>query len=206
MSRIHQPKGPPLCYLCQQRPGTTRDHIPPRNLITDTVGAQLITAPCCEQCRNQYRLDDEEFRNAVVLAADPRTTGPVYQAMLRSFQQRPPIKASVLRRIHRSGNRAVFWPRDDAMTRVCERIGRGLAYRKAKTLIPVNYRVDVMWNPIDVGPGLLAQAQVHGAIKEDFAYAGLIATENPAISIWWMSFYKSSGAIVAFDAPECEST
>src|SRR5438309_918942 len=59
-------KGLP-CVYCR-RPATTKDHVPPRSLFP--AGVQLITVPCCEECRKIQSKDDEYIRLALVTRLD----------------------------------------------------------------------------------------------------------------------------------------
>ena len=48
------------CIYCGLNPGTTRDHIPPKGLFEPRPN-NLITVPCCENCRSAQSMDDEYF-------------------------------------------------------------------------------------------------------------------------------------------------
>ena len=55
-------KGVAICYLCRKRTGTTRDHVPPKNLFPRPRPSNLITVPCCEKCNNRFSKHEEYFR------------------------------------------------------------------------------------------------------------------------------------------------
>ena len=47
------------CIYCAVEPGTSLDHVPPRNLFPKPRPANLPAVPCCERCRRTQLLDDE---------------------------------------------------------------------------------------------------------------------------------------------------
>src|SRR5437588_11603702 len=51
-----------LCYLCRRPNPETRDHIPPKGIFEEPRPPNLISVPCCEQCRQGQHDDDEFFR------------------------------------------------------------------------------------------------------------------------------------------------
>src|SRR5258708_29696726 len=66
-NRIHRKmKGLP-CVYCGQ-PSTTKDHIPPKQMFAPST--DLITVPCCEECRDKQSRDDEYFRLVMVARLD----------------------------------------------------------------------------------------------------------------------------------------
>src|SRR4051812_40316879 len=59
--RIDQPSAI-LCYLCQKRPATTKDHVPPKSLFPKPRPSNLMTLPCCFPCNNRFSKHEEYFR------------------------------------------------------------------------------------------------------------------------------------------------
>ncbi|HEY3790114.1 MAG TPA: hypothetical protein VGL71_14740 [Urbifossiella sp.] len=50
------------CAYCAVGRETTDDHVPPKNLFGDPKPKDLITVPCCEECRRPTTKVDEYFR------------------------------------------------------------------------------------------------------------------------------------------------
>lgn len=50
-----------VCIYCGNEPGSTRDHIPPKGLFDSPRPNNLITVPCCKNCRSVQSMDDEYF-------------------------------------------------------------------------------------------------------------------------------------------------
>ena len=59
------------CIYCGLTGKLTADHVPPKNLFPTPRPSDLITVPACAQCNKSFALDDEYFRIAVVVPADP---------------------------------------------------------------------------------------------------------------------------------------
>ena len=62
MNTPNTPKIIRECAFCGMMKPVTRDHIPPRNLFPKPRSSNLITVPCCEDCRIGWSDDDEYFR------------------------------------------------------------------------------------------------------------------------------------------------
>lgn len=76
-----------LCVYCGTAEGTTRDHVPPKNLFPKPRPSGLVTVRCCETCRRGQSLDDEYFTRMVAMRHDLTNH---------------PAAAQVLETIHRS--------------------------------------------------------------------------------------------------------
>lgn len=78
------------CVYCGIRIGETRDHVPPKALFPKPKPSNLVTVPCCEECRATQSVDDEYFKNVIVIrhdvAAHPAATqvlDSVHRALAR---------------------------------------------------------------------------------------------------------------------------
>lgn len=58
------------CIYCGISEGTTKDHVPPKNLFPKPRPADLVTVPCCQTCRLGQSLDDEYFTRMVTMRHD----------------------------------------------------------------------------------------------------------------------------------------
>ncbi len=50
-----------ICAICGLRPGTTRDHVPPKGIFAKPRPDNLITVPACTICNNDASGLDERF-------------------------------------------------------------------------------------------------------------------------------------------------
>lgn len=94
--------GKSKCVYCGIRPGGTRDHVPPKALFPKPKPANLVTVPCCEECRAAQSVDDEYFKNIIVIRNDvaehpaaSQVLESVHRALARP--QNHPFTKSLLR-------------------------------------------------------------------------------------------------------------
>ena len=79
------------CYACPQ-PGTSREHVPPKNLFPLNFRSNLITVPSCDKHNSAKSGDDELFRHVVAAAEGTNEFAlEVYEPVIRSFERRPHI-------------------------------------------------------------------------------------------------------------------
>lgn len=52
---------PQTCVYCLKRQGTTKDHVPSKNLFPVPKPNNLLTVPSCIQCNQGYQKDEEYF-------------------------------------------------------------------------------------------------------------------------------------------------
>src|SRR5262249_581161 len=60
-----------LCIYCGLREGSTKDHVPPKCMFLSPMpnDIQMITVPCCEECRTRHQGDDAVARNFLISSA-----------------------------------------------------------------------------------------------------------------------------------------
>ena len=93
----------PTCIYCGIRPGATRDHVPPKALFATPRPDDLITVPCCEQCRVSQSCDDEYFVHALSMregTAETPSARAAREAAVRSLMK--PAKVGYARSLLRS--------------------------------------------------------------------------------------------------------
>jgi hypothetical protein len=94
------------CIYCGATGKLTKDHVPPQNLFPAPRPSDLITVPACLPCNKSYELDDEYFRIAVVVPADPRRD-PIAASLWSekvvrgTLRRSPALKSVILRSIAR---------------------------------------------------------------------------------------------------------
>ena len=136
------------CIYCGVLPGITKDHIPPKGFFQEKVptDAQLITVPCCEECRVRDQSSDEYIRDIIISDYNTEQSSYVREHILpkrdRSFN-REPNKIRKLALIMQDGDfdnpntgknetgRALK-PDYLLFKRFLERMGRGLIYHTYK--------------------------------------------------------------------------
>lgn len=80
------------CALCGTWSETTREHFVPKGLWSGPRPSRTETIPACEQCNQHTNLDDEYFRNALVMMFDldhPQKQQVFADAVLKSYEKHP---------------------------------------------------------------------------------------------------------------------
>ena len=149
-SIVTRNRSKPTCIYCGTREGTTKDHVPPKNLFP-IPRPNLVTVPCCDQCRQGQSLDDEYFVRMIAMrrdVGDNPSAAFAIDAVHRSFTK--PHKAGFTRALIESINELpVYSPAglyvghatsyDVDLQRLCnviERITRGLYFHEFKVRLP----------------------------------------------------------------------
>jgi len=158
------------CAYCGEIKRCGKDHIPPRSIFDPVDPGDLITVPCCEECRETQPKDDEFFRFFIHSGTYERETSgsdPVFGSIYRSIQK--PAAKGLRERVLRSiGEREVVTEGglyigkiptvtgDGIQIRsVGSRIVKGLFYHENKKPLPPNYAVHIKFIQTVIEPGLL---------------------------------------------------
>jgi hypothetical protein len=81
-----------ICGLCGEHSEVTREHFVPRCLWPGPLPAQTETIPACDKCNAGSNLDDEYFRNMLVMMFDqdhPQKNALFEGPVLRSLAKHP---------------------------------------------------------------------------------------------------------------------
>jgi hypothetical protein len=157
--RFVSPKRPkPPCIYCGILPGKTRDHVPPKALFAHPRPNDLITVPCCTQCREGQSRDDEYFVHILSMregTGESPSVRAARDAALRSLMK--PAKAGFARSLLRSvseveaystsgiylGQRLSYNVELNRLTNVIDRTTRGLYYHEYGQRLPDGHRCQV---------------------------------------------------------------
>lgn len=207
------------CYLCGIRDADTEDHAPPKNLFPKNAKIKGYKLPACSKCNNLLHLDEEYLRDRLSIAGHNSTAYEVFQQGTRKSYLRlyETLKAvSKLDLINRDtipinikspagvniGNATGIKIDPKRVNPVFIKIVKGLYYQHFNQRIPNNHSFDVYFDPPNWLPDLLKKpSPLIGRFDEAFCYKGLVAKEDSAIGIWWLSFYLSIGVIVVVKNP-----
>jgi hypothetical protein len=208
----NKPRHVGQCGYCGKEERLTRDHIPPQCLFPEPRCADLITVPCCEQCRDGWSDDDEYFRTVVINASQlygDKLAAPINNAMLRSLSKLQKRKFS--RMIIDSiceipletdsgiylGHAPALMFDQDRVNRVSQRIVRGLFFHKKGYRLPPHYEVVGLLKQFGMEP-LLEPLRQQGinfpplrVIQSGvFAYTFRATLEDPNTTMWLALFYQ----------------
>jgi hypothetical protein len=182
-----------LCYLCRRPNAETRDHIPPKGIFEEPRPSNLISVPCCEQCRQGQHDDDEFFRLFVCglfHRNEPAARLWTRKVVPRTLKRGGRIAEMIddLRRtatpivITRSGKPAEvtkFAVSQDAINRVILRITRGLYFLERPHVDSSNFvfRVEQM-DP-------LRGVDTSTITDLDNLFANHLTRGNQMFDCWW---------------------
>ena len=210
----------PPCVFCAERPGTTRDHVPAKNLFV-SPRPQLITVPACDTCNGSMSELEEQFR--VYIGAKMGIDTAASAAFWRQGGFRSVINNRRLLRELLSGaplwirssntgefepSRTYRWPRN-IHDRVIAKITRGLYYHHFREVLSPGTTVEVSFLnrlpeeilELAMGDNFIRR-NLGGDDRFCYAYG---RTENREISIWIFQFYKRHWA-AAITNPETLTT
>jgi hypothetical protein len=145
-----------LCVYCQQRPATTDDHIPPKQLWVKPRPSDLVTVPACLRCNKGFEKDDAYFRDCIALeqrSAQHPDALAVTENVLRSLA-RPRGRGYTRYFLSQAGvmelrsalglytgHQGGFHVDLDRLGRTVARITRGLYFHECGEPLPLSYEV-----------------------------------------------------------------
>ena len=91
-----------ICALCGDHAEVTREHFVPQCLWSGSLPVRTKTVPACERCNAGSNLDDEYFRNALVMMFDqdhPEKQRLFGGPVRRSLEKHPGWVADMVRRM-----------------------------------------------------------------------------------------------------------
>ena len=211
--------GAALCVYCCERPGSTRDHVPPKCLFPADV-SDLIRVPSCPACNGGFSKDDEYFRNMLAMNAsskDAKATPFTFDSLMRAIE-RPEARgmaSAISESLYRAdlitdaglyaGTVDVYRLDQDRLERVVERIGRALFWHHSgRALSPdVNTWATAAWGFPKIPPAAQAgfaeaAAKLPRPLYElaggAFKYGGIWGDSDQ--SAWMMEFHRGVGYVV----------
>lgn len=205
------------CTYCEAPDPGTRDHVPPKCLFPVDRRDNLITVPCCESCRKGTGLDDEYFRDMLVMRADLAGHPAVKKLLpkvLRSL--RKPEQEAYAKRLAETarlidvetegglylGKAGTYNVDLSRLARVVQRTVRGLYWEETEgNRLPPETTVEVRaiseFRDMDLEGAAsldrlveMAKVQGHGRkIGDDVFRYQLGFTENRRNTVWLLTFF-----------------
>lgn len=146
------------CCYCDQRAGTTKDHVPPRNLFPEPRPSDLITVPACEVCHSDaWSKNDEYFRLKVCLSEEvgghpqaQKVADKALRSLLRPqasgfrAQMKKDTKKMWIRSPGGIMRQALTYEVDpDRIDSTIERVTRGLHFHERGQRLSVDARIEI---------------------------------------------------------------
>lgn len=198
----------PLCAICGERDGTTRDHVPPKAIFPKPRPNNLVTVPACLECNNGASDNDDLFKVFLSLqaAGNNEIARRLFQEKtVRTLKRNQSLltlileEAKELQIINNQGNietrTGVLW-NSAAHDAVMERTIRGLYFHHSGSPIPIDTNLAVQWLhgvPEEILPSLhLFNEVVLG--DDQVTYKYIIYGDDPRHSLWLFDFYGAHWA------------
>jgi hypothetical protein len=198
----------PLCAICGERDGTTRDHVPPKAIFPKPRPNNLVTVPACLECNNGASDNDDLFKVFLSLqaAGNNEIARRLFQEKtVRTLKRSQSLLALILEEakelqiINNQGNietrTGILW-NSAAHDAVMERTIRGLYFHHSGSPIPIDTNLAVQWLhgvPEEILPSLhLFNEVVLGDNQVTYKY--IIYGDDPRHSLWLFDFYGAHWA------------
>ena len=89
-----------MCIYCGNKPGSTRDHVPPKSLFPKPRPVNMLTVPCCDDCQARFKKDEDVFMAWITFGpAGESTAGKLLweQKLKRTYNKDSGIKKVIAR-------------------------------------------------------------------------------------------------------------
>ncbi len=218
-----------VCVYCGQVGPLTRDHVPPEAFFASSPRpTDLITVPACSLCNSTASKDDEYARLVLAMRQDvgghPQIKSGVLDAAMRSLQRGAGLRRTFLQSMRtfklRSpaglhiGQAPGYVPDLERVSRVFNRVVRGLYFHERKQILGADYEVrswessGIDWQTLDDDTREAFRATVATLLEKPdhrrgagaFSYRCAFTMENSRVSAWLLTLYDSI-YVVALTAP-----
>ena len=202
-----------LCYLCGsiliKNINKSKDHIPPDCIFPDTKPENLITAPCCKNCNEEYKTLDEKMKNYISIIAGEKSSDAGEKSKHEVLKS-PKLRNDFLKHtqphsslVDNSGNsRLLFNFKNEELNRWLVRIVKGLYFNKYRermsehSIYKVKAHPDLFPQPSQTFP------LEEGLNLRPFFVYGVVKDANKGNSnIWVLIFYDHLIFTVSVDDP-----
>ncbi len=200
-----------LCIYCGLREGSTRDHVPPKCMFVSPMpnDIQMITVPCCEECRGGHQGDDAVARNFLIssAAAETRQTSDdrIEKKRNRSLERDRTLLKQMTNAITLAdvslegkvslGTAPAFNVNQPPMNRFFDRVARSLLHKVTGSGYVT---CTIKWRPIKdsrANDGFSKYATHMGSIGDIFSYAGH-KKRNLDVWYWFLNFFGQDFLVI----------
>jgi hypothetical protein len=199
-----KPTQRPMCVYCDQREGTTNDHVVPKSVFLPPLPGNMVVVPACEPCNGEKSKDDDYLRDMLLLdwenETHPMAQGELKKKLIRSIGHN---RSHLIREGRRTRRPTPFHsiggvylctapaiPLDQArINRIFGRIVRGLYYRfTEETRLPADCSFEVgkihpMAKEQTARIFDRPEARMY-TMGDSFHCVYVIPKKNPTVSLW----------------------
>jgi hypothetical protein len=202
------------CVYCGNNPGTTSDHVPPKNLFPRPKPVNTVTVPCCEACQAEFKKDEDAFMAWVTFGpAGESSAGKLLweQKLNRTYQKDAGLKKVMARSFKKIsletpegiyiGERLAISIDPERKNNVLRKIVKGLFWVEYKERLPKGISIEIYGIPGKGEPVNSLIAVTHEATTSwegVFEYRHGRAPESFE-SYWVMSFFQRNYFVAIVD-------
>lgn len=198
----------PICAICGEREGTTRDHVPPKAIFPRPRPDNLVTVPACPECNNGASDNDDLFKVFLSMQAagnNEIATRLFQEKTVRTLERNQSLLAAIRREStevevvnnqgHLETRTGVLW-NSASHDAVIERTIRGLYFHHSGAPVPHDANLSVQWLhgvPEEILPNIhFFNEVVLGDNQVTYKY--IIYESDPRHSLWLFDFYGAHWA------------
>lgn len=204
-----------MCVYCGDKPGNTRDHVPPQNLFPKPKPVNMVTVPCCEECQARFKKDEDVFMAWITFGPageSPAGKSLWEQKLKRTYKKDPGVKNIIARSFKQVslqtpggiyvGKKLAISIDPKRKNNVLKKIVRGLYWVEYKERLPEDVPIEIY--------GIHGQGEsIHELIaltdEATTAWEGIFEYRHrrgpePFESYWIMSFFRRNYFVAIVDA------
>ena len=214
------------CAFCNSTAKKTKEHVIARCFFMKPLPEVMLTAPACDACNNGVSENEDYLHTALILSFDcaehPEAvasfTGPVQRAFELNTRTWKTLKAAMHIGTGTTAggsvvnNVPVFTPDLERIKRVFQKIIKGLYFTETGSMFPLNYEITVYPGFQRTAADLMVASLVQtGALTRQFrnnVFRFVFAKDlnDPAVTLWVMSFYNGYHSIAITHPPGTEAS
>jgi hypothetical protein len=203
-----------VCVYCGNNPGTTSDHVPPKNLFPFPRPVNMLTVPSCEKCQAEFKKDEDVFMAWVTFGpAGESPAGKMLweQKLNRTYQKDAGLKNVISRSfkevsletpggIH-VGERLAISIDPERKNNVLKKIVKGLFWVEYKERLPQDVQIETYGIQ---GKSELIDSLIAVTHEATTAWEGIFEyrhgrTLGSFESYWIMSFFRRNYFVAIVD-------
>lgn len=208
-----------ICALCGEASEVTREHFVPQCLWSGPLPPRVETVPACDRCNAGSNLDDEYFRNTLVMMFDQdhEQKRQVFEGpVLRSLEKHPGWVKEALEhvKVRPLLSPAGLWLGDfptlpvdgDRVCRSLFKIVKGLFYLIRKQPFPKDGQIGIIGQLNSDTQPLIGLIEENLSPTFDFGddvFEWRFSQTKDGLAMWKLAFYRTVVFYaVGFDKPE----
>ena len=206
-----------MCVYCGDKPGSTRDHVPPQNLFPKPKPANMVTVPCCKECQARFKKDEDVFMAWITFGpAGVSPTGKLLweQKLKRTYKKDLGLKNVIARSFKNArlqtpggiylGEKLAISIDRERRNNVLRKIVRGLFWVEHKERLPTEVPIEIYGIK---GHDEIIDEMIAHALEATTAWEGIFEyrhcrEQDTFDSYWIMAFFGQNYFVALVDGLE----